>query len=127
MTTLASDRNWILDPVRLKLVHQCRRLIHTEFGVKLHLTEENLAQQLADYAQKTRSSHLVRVWNTLKAQVPELAGIETGDQPEATVKQMYRGQPVAGAAPHPRDPDSSTPETTRPRKTQVVYRGQVVG
>ena len=97
MTTLASDRNWILDPVRLKLVHQCRRLIHTEFGVKLHLTEENLAQQLADYAQKTRSSHLVRVWNTLKAQVPELAGIETGGDARAVEIAGHHAFVASGA------------------------------
>ena len=72
MTSLASERSWLLDPSVLKLVHQCRRLIHTEFGVKLHLTEEHLEQQLADYARKTRSSQLTRTWETLKDQVPQL-------------------------------------------------------
>lgn len=72
MTSLASQRSWLLNPGLLKLVHQCRRLIHTEFGVKLHLTEEHLEQQLADYARKTRSSQLTRTWATLTEQVPQL-------------------------------------------------------
>ncbi|CAN0601554.1 unnamed protein product, partial [Ectocarpus sp. 12 AP-2014] len=72
MTSLASQRSWLLDPGLLKLVHQCRRLIHTEFGVKLHLTEEHLEAQLADYARKTRSTQLTRTWETLVERVPQL-------------------------------------------------------
>ena len=65
MTSLASERSWLLDPSVLKLVHQCRRLIHTEFGVKLHLTEEHLDQQLAEYARKTRSTQLIKINTTI--------------------------------------------------------------
>ena len=64
MATLASERSWLFDPAILKLVHQCRRLIQTEFGVRLHLTEEHLEQQLADYARKSRSNSLGRTWRT---------------------------------------------------------------
>lgn len=101
MTSLASERSWLMDPSVLKLVHQCRRLIHTEFGVKLHLTEENLEQQLADYAQKSRSNQLKHTWETLKEQVPQL-DIEPSE-----------------------DDEGKHAET--PRKTKVIYRGQVVG
>lgn len=96
MTFLASQRSWLLDPGLLKLVHQCRRLIHTEFGVKLHLTEEHLEQQLADYARKTRSSQLARTWTTLTEQVPQLRDVEPEEEeprPERS-KRIYRGQVV---------------------------------
>ncbi len=92
MTSLASERSWLLDPSVLKLVHQCRRLIHTEFGVKLHLTEEHLEQQLADYARKTRSSQLTRTWETLKEQVPQL-NIEPEEEDDG-FKRNYRGQVI---------------------------------
>lgn len=99
MTSLASQRSWLLNPGLLKLVHQCRRLIHTEFGVKLHLTEEHLEQQLADYARKTRSSQLTRTWATLTEQVPQLRMAEPEDEEE----------------------------TPRPQRSKRIYRGQVVG
>lgn len=126
MTFLASQRSWLLDPGLLKLVHQCRRLIHTEFGVKLHLTEEHLEQQLADYARKTRSTQLTRTWETLVERVPQL----DKSAPEAEIvesgKRTYRGQVIP-------DQDSGGPsnaaegEEARPRRTKVIYRGQVVG
>lgn len=124
MTSLASERSWLLDPSVLKLVHQCRRLIQTEFGVKLHLTDGHLEQQLAEYAGKTRSSHLIRIWETLKQQVPQL-NIEP-DTDDDGLKRTYRGQVIADAPAA-----SSAPEANEafhpPRKTKVIYRGQVVG
>lgn len=114
MATLASERSWLFDPATLKLVHQCRRLIQTEFGVRLHLTEEHLEQQLADYARKSRSNSLGRTWRTLQEQVPELQqfAAETGKPSERSL----RGQPIG-------NPDEK--EGTRPVKT-IIYRGQVI-
>lgn len=123
MTSLASERSWLLDPSVLKLVHQCRRLIHSEFGVKLHLTEEHLEQQLSDYARKTRSSHLIRTWQTLKEQVPQL-NIEPDE--DDGLRRNYRGQVIADAPPVS-DNDNDEGETHPPRKKKVIYRGQVVG
>lgn len=114
MTFLASQRSWLLDPGLLKLVHQCRRLIHTEFGVKLHLTEEHLEQQLADYARKTRSSQLTRTWATLTEQVPQLRIPEPGGDEEED-RRTYRGQVVAEE------------DAPRPQRSKRIYRGQVVG
>ncbi|KMQ73411.1 hypothetical protein [Marinobacter subterrani] len=124
MTSLASERSWLLDPSVLKLVHQCRRLIQTEFGVKLHLTEERLAQQLADYARKSRSSHLARTWQSLKDQVPQL-NIEPEEEDDG-LKRTYRGQVIADAPPVSAN-DYEEGEPHPPRKTKVIYRGQVVG
>ncbi|KEF30283.1 hypothetical protein D777_03459 [Marinobacter nitratireducens] len=127
MTSLASERSWLLDPGLLKLVHQCRRLIHTEFGVKLHLTEEHLEKQLASYASKTRSSHLVRTWESLKEQVPQLKLEEetTEGEVEDTPKRMYRGQVIAESEPETKAA-APTPEELA-RKKKVIYRGQVIG
>ena len=108
----------------LKLVHQCRRLIHTEFGVKLHLTEEHLEQQLADYARKTRSSQLTRVWETLKERVPQL-NIEPEEEDDG-LKRNYRGQVIADAPPASAEQDEEG-QIDPPRKKKVIYRGQVVG
>jgi hypothetical protein len=123
MTSLASERSWLLDPSVLKLVHQCRRLIHTEFGVKLHLTEEHLEQQLADYARKTRSSQLTRTWETLKEQVPQL-NIEPEE--DDGLKRNYRGQVIADA-PMASAEGHEEAEIDPPRKKKVIYRGQLVG
>ncbi|HAP53013.1 MAG TPA: hypothetical protein DDX13_11655 [Marinobacter adhaerens] len=124
MTSLASERSWLLDPSVLKLVHQCRRLIHTEFGVKLHLTEEHLDQQLAEYARKTRSTQLIRTWETLKEQVPQL-NIEPEEEDDG-LKRNYRGQVIADA-PTASVQDHEEGEIDQPRKKKVIYRGQVVG
>lgn len=125
MTSLASERSWLLNPGLLKLVHQCRRLIHTEFGVKLHLTEEHLEQQLADYARKTRSSQLIRTWETLKEQVPQLDLPEPGDDSAEGAKRTYRGQVIPENTSS--GGESRQEEEPRPRRTKVIYRGQVVG
>lgn len=123
MNSVASERSWLFDPSLLKLVHQCRRLIQSEFGVKLHLNEDHLEQHLAEYAGKTRSQHLVHTWEALKQRVPELNQIST-DQPAA---KTYRGQPIANDDDVKVRNGETGEEEARPRKKQVIYRGQVVG
>ncbi|WP_286221722.1 hypothetical protein [Marinobacter apostichopi] len=126
MTSLASERSWLLDPGLLKLVHQCRRLIRSEFGVKLHLTEEHLEQQLAEFASKTRSSHLTNTWKTLQEQVPHLSVATASEEESATPKRLYRGQEIAwDSRPTATVGDSEGEDLARKKK--VIYRGQVVG
>ncbi|TGN38308.1 hypothetical protein [Marinobacter confluentis] len=128
MSTMASERSWLLNPGLLKLVHQCRRLIQSEFGVKLHLTEDHLERRLAEFAGKTRSSHLMKTWETLAPQIPHLEmprAEETGSDGsnQGRPRRMYRGQPVA-------DPEPPTPvsdgESAPTRRKTIIYRGQVV-
>lgn len=126
MTYLASERSWLMNPGLLKLVHQCRRLIQSEFGVKLHLTEEHLEQQLAEYASKTRSSHLIRTWETLRPQIPNLALQETEENHPDTGKRMYRGQEIA-EEPAKAPGTGSPTETGQARKKKMIYRGQAIG
>ena len=121
MNSVANERNWLFDPSHLKLVQQCRRLIQSEFGVKLHLNEDHLAEHLAEYAGKTRSKHLVHTWEALKQRVPALRQVEH----EHTVDKTYRGQAIAGN--EPRGSEHQGGAEARPRKKQVIYRGQVVG
>lgn len=122
MNTLSNQRSWLLDRDLLKLVHQCRRLIHMEFGVRLHLTEEHLEQRLAEYAARSRSDQLQHTWETLKNRVPELG---TGtSQNTAGHRRIYRGQVVMEETP----PATAAEEETRPRqKKKVIYRGHEVG
>lgn len=122
MTSLAYERSWLMNPGLLKLVHQCRRLIQSEFGVKLHLTEEHLELQLADYASKTRSPQLIRTWETLKPQIPNLDLQEDSDHS----KRMYRGQEIAEETSRG-DSRASETEAEKTRKKKVIYRGQVIG
>ena len=123
MSTMASERSWLLNPGLLKLVHQCRRLIQSEFGVKLHLTEDRLEYRLAEYASKTRSSHLLRTWEALRPQIPNLelempAAEETTGSEGEKPKRMYRGQPIA---------DEKRPGDEAPaQRKKIIYRGQVV-
>ncbi len=121
MNSVTSERNWLFDPSLLKLVHQCRRLIQSEFGVKLHLNEAGLEQHLADYAGKTRSTHLVHTWEALKQRVPEL----NTKHEESPAPRMYRGQPIFEDVSK-RGEDTAQPEPCS-RQKKVIYRGQVVG
>jgi len=127
MTSLTSERGWLLDPNLLKLVHQCRRLIQSEFGVKLHLTEQHLEEQLADYASKSRSSHLAKTWETLTEKVPQLKARTEDQVGEDTPKRMYRGQVIADDRPASAVEEGKQNGDMPPRKKQVIYRGQVIG
>lgn len=126
MSTLASERSWLLNPGLLKLVHQCRRLIHSEFGVKLHLTEDHLEQRLAEYAGKTRSNQLSRTWEALKEQVPQLSMTTDHRENPGPTRRMYRGQEVADAE-RPAVDENSVAKEDQPRKKKIIYRGQIIG
>lgn len=128
MTSLASERSWLLDPKHLKMFQQCRRLIHSEFGVKLHLTEDHLEKQLDDYATRTRSQHLVRTWESLRQQIPHLNGPQdqSDDHNNREIpKRIYRGQALEEPEPLPEAAEEAQ-EERKPRRTQVIYRGRVV-
>jgi hypothetical protein len=126
MPPLASERSWLLNPDRLRLVHQCRRLIHSEFGVKLRLTEDHLEQQLANYAEKTRSSHLTKIWEVLKPQIPSLKLPEDKGGTKMASKRIYRGQKIDDEPPKPAQNKKEAGESS-PQKQKMIYRGQVVG
>ena len=122
MAIPAPQRSWLLDPSILQLVHKCRRLIRSEFGVKLHLTEENLAERLATYVHQSRSTHLAHIWESLRERVPGL----TEEKPEEAATRMYRGQAIPENRDEPRHDTTPGPEVLARRK-KVIYRGQVVG
>lgn len=122
MSAMAHERSWLLDPSLLKLVHQCRRLIHSEFGVKLHLTEAQLGQRLASYVEQSRSDHLARTWAQLQDRVPDLQPQAAEEPP----KRMYRGQAIAEPEPRPATAETGGGDAP-PRRSKVIYRGQVVG
>lgn len=121
MTSLTHEPSWLLDRNLLKLVYQCRRLIRSEFGVQLHLTEEHLEQQLADYAGRSSSQTLIDTWECLLAQVPEL-GMKTEEHPS----KMYRGMEIIDDTPVAKIAGAGQ-EADLPRKKKIIYRGQVVG
>lgn len=120
MYSATGKRDWLFDPSLLKLVHQCRRLILSEFGVKLRLSEADLPRHLEEYASKTRSASLAHTWETIKRQVPELNIEDTSD---GASPRLYRGQPIV----EDNERKESTAEQTRPRQNKVIYRGQVIG
>ena len=124
MASLASERNWLFNPSIMKKVQQCRRLIQMEFGVKVHLTEEALVEQLNHYASQSRSDTLGRTWSELKEAVPELAAAVADI--ESPVTRNYRGQAIPDANPGMK-PVAHEGETGQRRKAKVIYRGQVVG
>jgi len=121
MNSTTHERTWLFEPELLRLVHQCRRLIQSEFGIKLHLNQDDLEEQLADYAEKTRSRHLVHTWEALKQRVPELDQSMATDAP----KKTYRGQPIADDEGGIQKEELGEPP--RPRHNKVIYRGQVIG
>lgn len=131
MSTMASERSWLLNPGPLKLFNQCRRLIQSEFGVKLRTTDEELEHRLAEYAGKTRSSQLAKIWESLKPQIPTLEMPAEEDHDQSTAekpKRMYRGQVIADepAAKTPAQESIPASEQPEPQKSKVIYRGQVV-
>lgn len=116
MAFLAPERSWLFNPSTMKQVHQCRRLIQSEFGVKVHLTDKDLVEQLANYAGKSRSDGLARIWTELKTIIPgfDEEQAASGERPGKT----YRGQPVADDEPGQRNRQT--------RSRTIIYRGQVV-
>ncbi len=124
MASLASDRNWLFNPSTMKKVQQCRRLIQMEFGVKLHLTEKALVDEMDRFARQSRSDTLARTWAELKEAVPELADA-VAEAPSPSGRRTYRGQAI---------PDSEwdlkrtgDAVDSPPRRTKVIYRGRAVG
>ncbi|WP_341273697.1 hypothetical protein [Marinobacter salicampi] len=93
------------DPVRIR--------------VKLHLTEENLEQRLAEFAHQSRSAHLTRTWSALIDRVPALAPASE----ETTGKRTYRGQEIPDSFTSAAEEDGARAA----RKKKVIYRGQVIG
>ncbi|SFM02170.1 hypothetical protein [Marinobacter zhejiangensis] len=132
MISTTPEQNWLFDPSLLKLVHQCRRLIHAEFGIKLHLTDRHLEQQLANYAEKSRSSQLARVWHTLKPQIPghhEITSKKESTQEGQVSRRVYRGQVIEEESrPASRSVHSEAGvDAIAAAKRKVIYRGQVIG
>lgn len=107
------DKSWLLDHRIIPQINHCRRLIQAEFGVRLHLTDENLTQRLAEFTARSRSGKLQTLWQELTAAIPEA-------MPHKEPVRLYRGQPIAEDVPT-RSPEAPTGP---PHKKQVIYRGR---
>lgn len=122
MTDTSND--WLMHYQILRLVNQCRRLILSEFGKKLHLNDAGLREQLASYVGHSRSMGLQRVYAELRLALIELEGpdelIAPSPAPVARTQRMYRGRPV-----YVEDKPASTGETDDVRTGKLVYRGCV--
>ena len=114
---------WLMDYRILRLVHQCRRLILSEFGEKLHLNDEALREQLDTYAGRTRCAGLQRVHAELQGALTEAQDPDEAPAPDPGVgtRRLYRGQPV-----HVEEKPSTDDQTEDAPKRRVVYRGSVV-
>jgi hypothetical protein len=123
-----SDSNWLMQYRILRLVNQCRRLIQSEFGEKLHLTDDTLREMLAQFAGRSRNQALQRVYAELRLALIDLEGPdELVSAPAAPAGQRrYRGQviPDAPKAPTP-EPAASSVESAARTGVTLVYRGQV--
>lgn len=121
---LSVEKNWLMDCGILRLVNKCRRLIQSEFGVKPPLYEKNLREMLAFYAGRSRQQALQELYAELRLALIELEGpdIEQRHVPvQPTPSQrMYRGQPLAPAAPDGERAAAAGRERT------LIYRGRVV-
>ncbi|MCH8543648.1 MAG: hypothetical protein LAT61_08765 [Alcanivorax sp.] len=138
-----TDTNWLMQYRLLRLVNQCRRLIQSEFGVRLTLTNDDLRAELATYAGKTRNQSLQRVYAELRLALIEFEGpdplLATPAAPSN--QRRYRGQVMHTAdeiaeedglpsmAPPAAEGASEGPsEKTPATKTHYkrMYRGRVV-
>lgn len=123
MMSEISRENWLFDPQVLKLVRECRRLVHSEFGVKLHLTETGLAENLADFSSQSQSERLPQTWSAIMDKVPDL--VTSSHEPSTSPKRMYRGQAVVTETPPAPAPGSDS-EISELGRTKVIYRGREV-
>ncbi|WP_111656116.1 hypothetical protein [Isoalcanivorax indicus] len=128
----AKDTNWLMQYRLLRLVNQCRRLIQSEFGVKLHLTDTDLRERLAEHAGRTRSQSLQRVYAELRLALIDFEGPDAllVTPPPTPQLKRYRGQVMRedadeedGLPPLPRE--EPPPVVTDKRHTRV-YRGRVI-
>ncbi|PAV25930.1 hypothetical protein CF392_08480 [Tamilnaduibacter salinus] len=123
MVTPEADRTWLMDHSLLRLVHQCRRLIQSEFGVKLHLTDDDLEHRLAQYARQSRSRQLQQLWERLLEARPTLNDHSTdGDE---RPHRVYRGRVM----PEPEETTAESPannEVDSARTRTITYRGRKI-
>lgn len=123
-----SDSNWLMQYRILRLVNQCRRLIQSEFGEKLHLTDDALREILAQFAGRSRNQALQRVYAELRLALIDLEGQdELLSAPAApTGQRRYRGQVIPDAPKaHTAEPVASGADTAVRTGVTLVYRGQV--
>lgn len=137
------DTNWLMQYRLLRLVNQCRRLIQSEFGVRLHLTDADLRERLSEFAGRTRTQSLQRVYAELRLALIDFEGPDTllVTPPPTVHQKRYRGQLLDDGKPE--DGGSSvaestpatrtTPETLTPNeekkntgKPQRIYRGRII-
>lgn len=119
-----TSNEWLMHYQILRLVNQCRRLIASEFGKKLHLNDDHLREQLAGYVGHSRSIGLQRVYAELRLALIDLEGPDeliTPEEPAPTqARRMYRGQPV-----YVDEKPVSSDKADKARAKQIVYRGCV--
>lgn len=123
MMSEISRENWLFDPQVLKMVRECRRLVHSEFGVKLHLTEAGLAEDLAEFSSQSRCQRLPQTWSAIVAKVPDL--ITPAQERASAAKRLYRGQEIIEET-SPAPQSGSETNVSEKGRTRVIYRGREV-
>ena len=119
-----SDHRWLMQYNIVNLVNQCRRLIRAEFDDSLSLTDPRLREKLANYAGRTRSQGLQRLYGEIRLALIQLEGEDTLVTPEAaTPIRRYRGQPIDAGNQATQTDTGDKPH--RGAKT-LMYRGRAV-
>ncbi len=103
-----------------------RRLVKEEFGVTVHLDEEEVAEELLAFASRSRHHLLRQMARELEEQmgvVPDApaADKEESEAPADEKVSYYRGAPVVNES---KPVESEVASSSAPKR---IYRGQVVG
>lgn len=129
----AKDTNWLMQYRLLRLVNQCRRLIQSEFGVKLHLTDNDLRERLAELAGRSRAQSLQRVYAELRLALIDFEGPDNllVTPPPTPQQKRYRGQLMHDGIEEedglPRMATEEPPPMAAADKRHTrVYRGRVI-
>ncbi len=106
----------------IRLLQVMRRFIRDEFSQDIRISNEDAAEQLLHFAERSRNHVLQEMGMELREFVQQLPVV---DEENRTKVRYYRGAAIASRET-PGDAEDLTPVTPQSNPKRV-YRGQVIG
>lgn len=114
------NENWALSSSNLIIARNCIKLIESEFGERLRLSDDTFLFKLGRYAKKTRSSRTLMMCSKLAVATGEDNLLEVADS-------MLKGKPAAEQTQNkasPTTPDKPAATNIANSSEKVSYRGK---
>jgi hypothetical protein len=79
-------RSWMLRAENLAVIRECRRLVQQEFGVTLHIHDDELLEKICAYGARSRERKLQRL--ALPIERLLLYGLVSDEFPDIDLSQL---------------------------------------